>query len=93
MVGRGKRGNINGHGECGFNYCRRRVRVAVYIRDTSFTEIIRAVRWSHSRLHVPQFSFRGFASFQTRARIIQKSVFNVFKRHTDVMTNFLLKKH
>lgn len=33
----------------------------VYIRDTSFTEIIRAVRWAHSRLHGSQFSFRGFA--------------------------------
>lgn len=63
MVRRSKRGNINGHGECGFNYCRRRVRVAVYIHDTSFTEIICAVRWSHSRLHGPQFSLRSFASF------------------------------
>lgn len=29
MVEKGKRENINGHGECDFNYCRRRVRIAV----------------------------------------------------------------
>lgn len=88
-----ERENINGHGECGFNYCRRRVRVAVYIRDVSFAEIIRAVRWSHSRLHGSQFSFWGFAPFQTRALCYTKiRIFDVFTRHIDIMANFWSKK-
>lgn len=40
MVGRGKRGSINGHGECGFNYCRRWVGVAVYISNTGSTPVL-----------------------------------------------------
>lgn len=70
MVEKGKRENINGHGECDFNYCRRRVRIAVSFAIPVSPELF--AQFVARMLDCgPQFSFRAF---QTRVHMLCKTI-------------------
>lgn len=80
MVEKGKRENINGHGECDFNYCRRRVRIAVSFAIPVSPELF--AQFVARMLDCTVLNFQGFSD--SCPYVMQNHTYNV-----TIFINFL----